>query len=377
MKVPVYNPLIESDDILAVKDVLEERWLGQGKHVKEFENKIADILENPERKVVAVSNGTVGIHLALLIAGVGAGDEVIVTSLNFVGVCQAILAVGAEPVFCDVNPESLVAGVQEIKDVFTDKTAAIVPLDYASNLCELEEILLFSKLHGLRVIHDAAHSFGWRNKGRITGSFGDITVFSFDPVKNFTAIDAGVVVVNTVAEERWLIEARAVGQEIDLSNSDKNAKMEFREVAHIGFRYHLSNVHAALAVSQLSKFGKISQSRRESCEIYNHAFSKYSHLILPITENYKDIIPFIYVVRVKNNKRDFLREYLTKNGIETHVHWKPVHEYKLFRNHRANKSLDVTEKAGKEVLTLPLHSCMNEDAREAVIKCVEEFFSEH
>ena len=148
MRVPVYKPLIDPTDLQAVSNVLNERWLGQGKYVKQFEEEIVSRLGNSKRRVVTVSNGTSGIHLALILAGVGYGDEVIVSSLNFVGVGQAILATGAKPIFCDVENATLVAGLENIERVLSPKTRVIIALDYASNQCNLDEILLYAGKKG-------------------------------------------------------------------------------------------------------------------------------------------------------------------------------------------------------------------------------------
>ena len=372
MNVPVYKPLIEKSDINSVASVLEEAWLGHGKYVKDFENQISTFINNPNRKVIAVSTGTSAAHLSLLVAGVKPNDEVILSSLNFVGVAQAISSVGAKPIFCEVYDDNLTLDINECEKLINKNTAAIITLDYGSNQCDLDKFLLLGKKYDIRIIHDAAHSFGWNNKDRYTGSFGDICFFSFDPVKNFTAIDAGVITLNSADEEKWLIEARTVGQSLDMGTYGKNIKMEFKQVEHIGYRYHLSNVHAVLGMNQLNKFDRIANSRRETSIKYNNAFNDLDS-ISPISSNYNGIIPFIYVVRIKNNLREKLRDFLKNNGIETHVHWAPIHWYKFYKN-TSNVILPKSNQIGQEVLTLPLHSCMKESDSDYVIDKIQSFF---
>jgi dTDP-4-amino-4,6-dideoxygalactose transaminase len=372
MNVPVYKPLIEQSDLDAVRSVLEEAWLGHGKHVKTFENKISSFLDNNRRKVVAVSTGTSAAHLSLLVAGVKPGDEVILSSLNFVGVAQAISATGAKPVFCDVNDNDMTIDIKKAEMLINKKTAAIITLDYCSNQCDLDQFIDLGNKYKIRIIHDAAHSFGWRNKGRITGSFGDICFFSFDPIKCFTAIDAGAIILNDENEEKWLIEARTVGQSFDMGTYGENVKMEFKQVDHKGFRYHLSNVHAVLGINQLDKYKQISSSRRKTSEKYNQAFSDLD-LVEPIGKNYDDVFPFIYVVRIKNKQRESLKIFLTENGVETHVHWAPIHWYKMYQSCERS-DMSVTNAAGMEVLTLPLHSCMAEDESDYVIEKIQKHF---
>jgi len=374
MYVPVYKPLIEQSDLDAVSTVLEEAWLGHGKHVKTFENKISSFIENNKRKVVAVSTGTSAAHLSLLVAGIKPGDEVILSSLNFVGVAQAISATGAKPVFCDINDNDLTIDVQKAERLITKKTAAIITLDFGSNQCDLDQFIDLGKKYKIRIIHDAAHSFGWKNKGRITGSFGDICFFSFDPVKCFTAIDAGSIILNDKDEEKWLIESRTVGQSFDMGTYGENIKMEFKQVDHLGFRYHLSNVHAVLGLNQLDKYKRISSSRRKTSEKYNQAFSNLE-FVEPISKNYDDVFPFIYVVRIKNDHRESLKKFLSKKGVETHVHWAPIHWYKMYQSDKIS-DMSVTNTAGMEVLTLPLHSCMAEGDSNYVIDSIREYFNQ-
>lgn len=372
MKVPVYKPLIEKSDIEVVTDVLNEAWLGHGKYVRDFEDQISTFIKNPNRKIIAVSTGTSAAHLALLAAGVKPNDEVILSSLNFVGVAQAISAVRAKAVFCDVYDDNLTLDIDKCEELINERTKAIITLDYGSNQCDLDKFISLGKNHNIRIIHDAAHSFGWENKGRYTGSFGDICFFSFDPVKNFTAIDAGVITTENTDEEKWLIEARTVGQSLDMGTYGKNVKMEFKQVEHIGFRYHLSNIHAVLGINQINKFERIANSRRETSQKYNKAFEDLDK-INPIGKNYDGIIPFIYVVRIKDGLRETLRDYLKENGIETHVHWAPIHWYKFYNTNMEN-NLSVSDQVGAEVLTLPLHSCMSENDSDYVIEKIRDFF---
>jgi len=374
VRVPVYDPFIEDVDVDAVVSALQQRWLGQGKLVQQFEQAVGQIIGDPQRHVVAVASGTAAIQLSLLAAGVGPEDEVIMSSMNFVGVAQAVLSVGAKPVFCDINDSSLTMDASSIEKGITGKTSAIIALDFSANLCPIDSILTLADEHGIRVIHDAAHSFGSKDQGRPIGSFGDITIFSFDPVKSCTAIDGGVIVVNSRKEERWLKEARSVGQQLDVSTDGANSKMEFREVAHIGFRYHLSNIHAAIGLSQIAKVSSIGESRRQACRHYSQKFQEIADRCCPISTNFEDMVPFIYVVRVKDQQRAALRSFLLNKGIETHVHWQPIHQYKLFESSRRAESLAVTEIVGDEVLTLPLHSQMSEATIDHVSNSVLEYY---
>ena len=187
INVPVYSPLIENEDLDAINMSSGEAWFGSGQHVKQFEKLVKKLIGNPNRYTVAVNTCTSGIHLSLLLCNVGHSDEVILSSFNFVGVAQAILQTGAKPIFCDVMEDSLCPDPKSVERAISDKTKAIITVDYASNMCDHDAFNKLSKNYGVRIIHDAAHSFGWVYNKKNIGSFGDLCVFSFDPVKNFTS----------------------------------------------------------------------------------------------------------------------------------------------------------------------------------------------
>lgn len=180
--IPVFKPLIEQEEFDASRESLELGWLGMGSYVSSFENKVKEILGVEDRYVAALSTGTAGLHLALLVAGVGPGDEVIVSSFNCSADFQAISWVGADIVFCDCKDDTLAIDMQQAATLVTPKTKAIIVMDYDCILCDHDEIARFAEQHKLRVIHDAAHSFGSRYKNKPVGSFSDICVFSHDPV---------------------------------------------------------------------------------------------------------------------------------------------------------------------------------------------------
>ncbi len=372
-KVPVYLPLIEDDELQAIYKSSEDAWFGSGKHVSDLEELVEKTIGNSNRHAAAVSTCTTGIHLALLLCDVKKGDEVILSSLNFVGVAQAVIQTGATPVLCDVIEETLCPDPESVEKLINEKTKVIITLDYGSNLCDHDKFSKLGETYSLRVIHDAAHSFGWKYKSKPIGSFGDLCVFSFDAVKNFTCIDGGMVITNSKDEKKWIIEARTVGQSFDTETFGKNKKMNFKQVDHIGFRYHLSNVHAALGKVQIGKINTIGETRRKVCEYYNSEFSELNE-VTPITQNYDDVIPFIYIVKVPADKRDELRDFLTSRGVETHIHWMPLYYYNLLKDEKV-ESKKVSSIVGHQILTLPLHSKMKKDSYEKVAKEVKSFFN--
>ncbi|MBI9072777.1 MAG: DegT/DnrJ/EryC1/StrS family aminotransferase [Melioribacteraceae bacterium] len=371
--IPVFKPLIEKEEIDAAVGALEMGWLGMGKFVNEFENKIKQIIGADDREVIAVGTGTAAIHLALLIAGIGPGDEVITPSFNNVCDFQSILTTGAEVVFCDIDENSLCIDLESAEKLITSKTKAIIAMDYDCVLCEHDKLGELAKKYNLRVIHDASHSFGSKYKGKMVGSFSDITTFSFDPVKTITCIDGGAIVVKSEEEKKILHEMRLVGmmQPADIMYENKRAWTY--DVQRVGYRYHMANLHAAIGLSQLEKFDEISRNRFNLCNYYSKKLKNIPEIIIPKTD-FQGITPFLYYIRVPAESRDELRNYLYSNGIDTGIHWQPGHWFSLLKNCRKS-DLSITNKIGEEILSLPLHSDMSLETVDIIINAIKFFFN--
>jgi len=370
--IPVFKPLIGPKEIEASTKSLEMGWLGMGKSVGEFETALHNYLEVGDRHVVAVGTGHAALHLGLLIAGVGPGDEVITPSFNNIADFQAILATGASPVFCDICEDSLCIDLNKAAELVTDRTKAIIVMDYDCVLCDHDAVEKFSERHQVRVIHDAAHAFGSRYKGKMIGSFSDICMFSFDPVKTITCIDGGALVVKTEAEKVALHEMRLIGMGQPSETMYQNKRAWTYGVTRLGFRYHMANLHAAIGIAQIARMQEISKTRRDSCLSYNRALESCSGVRTPKTD-FKDITPFLYYIRVDKDLRDDLRAFLSDNGVDTGIHWQPGHWFDLFKDCRKG-NLDITEVVGREVLSLPLHSEMNSEDLLRVTRTIKQFF---
>src|SRR2546428_11647564 len=262
---PVFKPAIEQEELDAAREALELGWLGMGSYVGAFEEKLRNFLGVKDRHVVAVSTGHAALHLGLLLAGVGPGDEVITPSFNNAADFQAILATGAEPVFCDIDEDSLCIDLDKAEQLISPRTKAIIVMDYDCVLCDHDRVADFARAHGVRVLHDAAHSFGSKYKGRAVGSFSDVAMFSFDPVKTITCLDGGAVVVRTQEELARLHEMRLIGMSQPAKVMYTNARAWTYDMRGIGFRYHMANMHAAIGLAQIAKMDRIAESRRAAC----------------------------------------------------------------------------------------------------------------
>lgn len=371
-RIPVFKPLLEPEELDAAAKALHLGWLGMGAYVGNFEEKVREFLGAADRETVAVSTGHAALHLAFMLAGVGPGDQVITPSFNNVADFQAILAVGAEPVFCDIDDASLCLDLGKAEDLVTPRTKAIVAMDYDCMLCEHDEVAAFAERHGLRVIHDAAHAFGSRHRGRMVGSFSDICMFSFDPVKTITCIDGGMLVVRTAEERHRLHEMRLIGMGQPASVMYQNQRAWTYDVRSLGFRYHMPNLHAAIGLAQLAKMPEISESRRAACRNYNAGLSGIPQVRVPDT-NFDDVTPFLYYIRVAPEIREPLRTWMGERGVDTGIHWQPGHGFKLFEN-CARGDLAVTERVGREIFSLPLHSKMSSTDQDRVVDSIRSFF---
>lgn len=369
-QIPVYKPLLGEADFQAAQEALELGWLGMGSYVGRFEEAIKSLVEADDRHVVAVSTGHAALHLALLLVGAGPGDEIITPSFNNIADLQAIIATGASPVFVDIDDATLCIDLDKAEAMITPATKAMIVMDYACHVCDHDRVAEIAARHGIRIIHDAAHALGSRDRGKAIGSFSDISMFSFDPVKTITTIDGGALVVKTPEDVAALQEMRLIGMKQSSTVMYGNQRAWSYDVERLGFRYHLANLHAAIGLAQLSKFELIATSRRSLFRTYRGGLGGAA-LRLP-EQDVDDIVPFMFYVRVLGGRRAELIAHLKSMGIDTGIHWQPAHRFTLFKGCRKG-DLSVTEEVGDQILSLPFHSDMAQGDIERVIAAVRAF----
>ena len=343
---------ISKQEINSVINVLKKGYLGMGDEVNFFESELSNYLG---RDVACVVNGTAALQLALQACNIGKGDEVLIPSLTYVASYQAILATGAMPVSCDVNEDDLIISISDARNKITNNTKAIVPVFFSGVVGDLEALYSFAKEHKLRVIEDAAHAFGSRYNNQLIGSFGDVTCFSFDGIKNISSGEGGCIVTNDPSVMNKVKDSRLLGVIKDTENRYAgNRSWEF-DVTEIGWRYHMSNIMASIGITQLKRINIFTSKRQALAKIYDSLF-KDNDYIQPLVRDYNNIVPHIYVVRIKGLvKKNELRDSMLKLNIQTGSHYQPNHLLSLF-----NKSGDcpITEKVSKELISLPLHTSL-------------------
>jgi dTDP-4-amino-4,6-dideoxygalactose transaminase len=373
-QIPVFKPLIEKEEISAAVESLELGWLGMGSYVQRFEEAVANVCQldsQSGRGVVAVSTGHAAIHLSLLMIGIGPGDEVITPSFNNTADFQAIRACGAEPVFVDIDESTLCIDTAKIEELVTEKTKCIIAMDYDVSLCDHASLAELSQRTGIPILHDAAHSFGSSYKGTPIGNQHQYTIFSFDPVKAITCIDGGAIVVKGEEAVKRLQAMRLIGMTQPAAQMYTNSRAWTYDVEELGFRYHMANLHAAIGIAQIAKINEIRESRQRTCKKYFEELSGLSWLFAPGGE-FECVNPFLYYVRVLNGRRDELRAYLKQQGIDTGIHWQAGHKFSFFRDCR-HGSLAVTELISEQILSLPLHSNMDDNDINKIIKTIQTF----
>lgn len=351
-----------------MREVFTSRWLGMGSTVKAFEDAL--VARVGAKHVLAVNTGTAALHLALAVLDLKPGDEVLVPSLTFVATIQAIIACGARPVFCDVEPDTLNLDVGDAVRRVTARTRVVLPVHYGGLACDMDAVCALAARHGLVIVEDAAHAFGSSYHGRPIGSIGHLTCFSFDPIKNITCGEGGAVATDDGAFAKQIEHKRILGISNDTWSRYEGKRNWFYEVVTPGFRYHLSNINAAIGLVQLEKAAGFRRRKVELARGYDEALRGTPGLEL-LRRDYEATFPFCYIVKVPAGRRDAMMAFLKERGVATGVHYIPNHLQPLFAPYAS--ALPVTEEVGERILTLPLFVEMTDAEQRTVIQTVREF----
>lgn len=366
--IPVFRPQIGNEEIEAISEVLKSHWIGLGPKTKELEEKFAQYSEVAH--AVGLNSGTAALHLALDSLGIKSG-EVIVPSLTFVATVHAVLYNGAKPVFADINEHTLTIDPEDVKRKITPKTKAIIVVHYGGTPCAMDEIMVIAKENNLFVIEDCAHAAGSTYKGKKVGSLGDIGCFSFHAVKNIATGDAGMLTTNNkeVAEKvkrlRWFGISKDTAQRTGSSYDWDYA------IDELGYKYHLNDVMAAMALVQFKKLDAQNQRRKEIVSRYNQAFENVTGIETLKQNEFGQSAFWNYVIKVEN--RDELVGFLKNKGISSSVHYRPIHLHNIYKKYKKKANVPVTELVWKKIITLPLYSEMTEEEINLVINSVLEF----
>ena len=351
----------ESD---AVAAILEKGFLGMGPEVQKFEEDLSEYIGVDE--VVAMSSGTAALHLALQALGIGRGDDVLVPSITYVATYQAITATGATPVSVDVDPHHGVIDLNDARKRLTKNTKAIVPVHYASFTGFIPDVMSFAKEAGIRVVEDAAHSFGGLRDGKRIGAEGDVLCFSFDGIKNITSGEGGAVLTADRAVAEKIRDARLLGVMNDSNARYRRERTWAMAVEEQGWRYHMSDIMAAIGRVQLSRIDELAAARRALVGAYHSALESNKNVEVVVQPS-SDDVPHIYPIRVKESSRDRIRDELMNANVQTGIHYFPNH---LLSKFLCGYSLSQAEAWGRSTLSLPLHPNLTAEQQATVIQCL-------
>lgn len=366
-KIRLSKSSVSEKEKLSVSDVLDEEYLGMGKVTLEFEIAIAQFLGVNVNQIATVNTGTSALHIALSAVGIKPGDEVLVPSLTYVASFQAISALGAIPVACEVLPNTLFLDPVDVKNKITSKSKVVMPVHYASSCKGIEDIYAIANEFNLRVVEDAAQAFGSSHNGKRIGSFGDIICFSFDGIKNITCGEGGAVVSSDSVVIDKIKDARLLGVMKDTEKRYLGQRSWDFDVEEQGFRYHLSNINAAIGKVQLSRIDEFRIKRQQIAKKYEAELSSLDG-VNTLDLCFNDIMPHIFVIKALDRNR--LREYLLKNNIEVGIHYKPNHKLSKYKQN----DLPVTDYVYDQVLTLPCHFDLTIEEQDYVIKNIRDFY---
>lgn len=371
-QIPYARQWIDDDDISAVVKVLRSEWLTTGPKVAEFEQALAGFVEAKE--AVAVSSGTAALHAAMYAIGIGPGDEVIVPPMTFAATVNAVVFQGGIPIFADVCQETLLLDPDQVETKFTDRTKAIVAVDYAGQPCNYDALRAIADRRGLLLIEDACHALGAEYKGKKVGSLADLTIFSFHPVKHITTGEGGMIVTDRSDFAKGMRRFRNHGIDTDHSQRDKQGTWYY-EMHDLGYNYRTTDFQCAMGINQLRKLPGWLIRRREIAHQYNEAFSGMPALEpLKLSENIFHAY-HLYVSQLDLGKlgvsRDTIYYGLREQGVGVNVHYIPVHLHPFYKNSYGTRPglCPVAEKAYERIISLPLFPSMcDEDVRTVISK---------
>lgn len=370
---PYGKQCLDESDHRAVLRVLAGDYLTTGPAISDFEKKIAEYVG--VRYAVAFANGTAALHAALFAAGIVPGDEVITSPITFVATSNAVLYTGGKPVFADVDPVAYHIDPSKIETLITKRTKAILPVDFSGQPVNYEEIRRIADKHGLVVIGDSAHALGATYQGRKVGLFCDMTMFSFHPVKSVTTGEGGVITTDNESYYHKLLQFRTHG----ITRNPLLWKQEegswYYEMQFLGFNYRMTDIQAALGISQMNKLDRFIERRRQIAERYNKAFESLKAVRPPKLQRNVESSWHLYVIRLAPEEltvdRKKIFDALQAENIGVNVHYIPVYTHPFYQELGYQKGIcPIAEKCYEEIITLPLFPAMTDQDVDDVIRAV-------
>lgn len=373
---------IDEDDVKSVGKVLTSDFITCGPNVEEFERDLAE--QVGVKYAVAVCNGTAALHCACIAAEIGAGDEVITTPLTFAASANCAFYCGARPIFADIDPETYNIDPASIEERITDRTKAVVAVDFTGQAVKIREIREICDRHHLVFIEDAAHAIGTKYCGRPIGGLADMTCFSFHPVKTITSGEGGAVTTGNEKIYKKLVLAHSHGITHDpclIENATDEGVWYYEQII-LGYNYRMTDFQAALLCSQLKKLDFFKERRKEIAQRYNEAFQNIPEIIVQKEIQESDTCRHLYVIRLDLKKltctrRQFFDAMVAEN-VQCQVHYIPVYWFPFYQRQGYKKGIcPNAEEVYKSVMSIPLYPKMTDQDVEDVIYAVNKIIKRY
>ena len=375
---PYAVPDVGEEEIEEVAKTIKSGWLTSGPKTKKFEDKVKDYFEDDSLEVIPVSSCTAALHLQLIAAGVGPGDEVITTPMTFCATINSILYTGAIPRLVDINPMSLNLDLSKLEEAISDKTKAIVPVYYGGQALDRKVLTNIAKKNDLFILADAAHAMGAKYDDMYCGTYEDSAAFSFYATKNLAIGEGGMI---TTHNKDWAEKIRRIslhGMNKDAWKRYSSKGNWFYDISDIGYKYNFTDIQASIGLHQLEKIDYMNNKRREYAEIYDQAFSKTNSISVQKIDPKAFTNRHLYPIFINKKKTDISREELInklkENNIGTSVHYVPIHHHSAYkRSLEINENdFQITNDVYERMLSLPLYPKMTkEDISRVASKVIE------
>jgi dTDP-4-amino-4,6-dideoxygalactose transaminase len=377
---PYARPSITDAEVREVEETLRSGWLSTGPRAQRFEEALAKRLG--VKHALGVSSGTAALHLAILAAGVGPGDEVITTPMTWVSTANVVVHAGGKPVFVDIEPETLNLDVSQVEAAITPRTKVLLPVHYAGQPCDEDALLELSRGHGLTLVEDAAHALGASYKGRPIGAIGDVTMFSFHPAKNLTTGEGGGLTTDSdeLAERMRCLRFHGIDQSPDARFGGRPAASY--DLVAAGFKYNFTDLQAAIGLHQLARLDEMNARRAQLAKLYQARLADLPHVRTLGTAAYEHTHAWhILVVALDADalsvERDAIIAALRAEGVGAGLHFVPLHLLSIYRELADPADLPVATDAHRRILTLPLFPDMTDADVDFVVTTLERVIGQH
>lgn len=367
---------IDEADIQAVTEVLKSDYLTCGPKVTALEKKLCEL--TGAKYAVVCSNGTAALHIAALAAGLGEGDELITTPITFAASANCALYCAAKPVFADINPATYNIDPKSVQEKITDRTKAVVAVDFTGQAVELDPLLAMCHEKGIILIEDGAHSIGTKYNGKPVGSIADMTTFSFHPVKTVTGGEGGAVLTNSeeLYEKLLLYRSHGITRESKLLERESDGPWYYEQI-DLGYNYRITDIQCALILSQIDKLEQFAARRKEIVRKYNEAFSQIPELFVQQEIPESDTTRHLYILRIRPelltiDRKGFF-EAMGAENICCNVHYIPVYRHPHYEKLGYKEGLcPNAEKLYHEMMSLPLYYSLTDQDVDDVIMAVRK-----